>query len=159
MVNARRDVANSLILLVFCGLAFFLTTQIEEQAYGVTGASFFPKIVISLLAFLALCYLVTSVARARKDPTEGRNQTLGGRIRDNRKVLLTFVVFGIYVAALPYLGYLLSSAAFLLASHLLISSRKTKMAIVVPAVVVVTLLLFLVFENGLSVFLPRGVLF
>jgi putative tricarboxylic transport membrane protein len=73
-------------------------------------------------------------------------------------VLLCFAIFTVYVVAMPYLGFRLSTLLFLLAMPVALE-RPTSMRrwiIVLVLAIVATFATHLLFERYLHVLLPRG---
>jgi hypothetical protein len=73
-------------------------------------------------------------------------------------VALHFAVFGVYVAALPWLGFRVATFAYVAATNALLDFPKTirgwmRVAVIALATAVAT---YFVFERYLSVLLPRG---
>lgn len=159
MVKAKRDVVNSLMLLTLCAAAYYATSLIPAALFGKTDGALFPQIVITTLAFLAVLYLINSLVKVSKGADEKLQLSIMTWIKENKNVVLIFVTFAAYVVALPWIGYLVSSMLFLLASHMVLAMKRTKLWIVALSIIAVTFILMFVFENALSVFLPEGVLF
>lgn len=161
MIKAKRDILNSIILLLFCGLAYYGASQIPIRSLGKTEADFFPKIIIGIVALLSVILLVQSFIRLNKEKDSKLNLSIRHLIKENYKVILTFALFGIYVFALNTLGYFISSILFLYAIYYLLAPHK-KMKhqwAVLLGIVSFTLLLLVIFQQFLSVFLPRGIFF
>ena len=75
----------------------------------------------------------------------------------HRLVLAVFALFGLYVLAMPRLGYLLSTILFTAAMQWLLGRRGVQRLPGIAAVAVGTALVtWLVFERYLYVLLPRG---
>lgn len=159
MVKAKRDCINAIVILAFCGFAYYLSLSIPAPSFGKTGGAFFPRIVIGAVAFLSLCYLVSSLLRIKKEKNIHLDLSIPRFLKENSKVIGSFVIFGLYVFALGLLGYIISTILFLFALYMLLAEKKQKFWLVGIGIIVLTLLLFVVFQNILSVFLPTGVFF
>lgn len=159
MIKAKRDLVNSIILLAFCSLAYYGALVIPDRSYGKTGADFFPKIVIGIVAFLSICLLIQSIIRVTKEKESKMTVSPKLLFRENRKVIFTFVIFGIYILLLEYIGYFISSVLFMIALYYLLAVKKQKIWVVLLGTVALTYLLYLIFQKALSVFLPAGMLF
>jgi hypothetical protein len=73
-------------------------------------------------------------------------------------VTLTFAIFGVYVAALPYLGFRIATFLYVAATAALLDRPRDARGwgrILVLAVITAAVTYF-VFERYLSVLLPRG---
>ncbi|CDQ38884.1 MULTISPECIES: tripartite tricarboxylate transporter TctB family protein [Virgibacillus] len=158
MANAKRDFINAIILLAFSGFAYFGSTQIPIQGLGKTEADFFPTIVISVLAILSICLLIISMYRMTK---EKRMEKVAIRkvIKRNKKVVATFGLFAGYVFLLPYIGYFIASVLFLISLYIVLAPTKNKLGLVILGMIGLILLLYVIFQQALSVFLPPGMFF
>ncbi|MDC3412077.1 tripartite tricarboxylate transporter TctB family protein [Aquibacillus sp. 3ASR75-11] len=159
MVKAKRDLINSVVILAFSGFAYYGSSLISERNLGKTEADFFPNIMIGVIAFLSLCLLANSIVRMKKEKDSHLNISIRKLLQENKKVILTFILFGLYVLLLGYIGYFPSSILFLITLYLVLATNKQKMWIVCLGFIALTLVLYIVFQNALSVFLPTGVFF
>jgi hypothetical protein len=73
-------------------------------------------------------------------------------------VLATFILFGLYIALLPKIGFRISTALFVLALQITLEwPRDSKHWLIAIAVAIgASLICYLVFDNYLSLLLPRG---
>ncbi|WP_377887990.1 tripartite tricarboxylate transporter TctB family protein [Alkalihalobacillus sp. R86527] len=161
MLSVKRDLINSLVILLFCGLAYYGSSMIPERSLGKTEGDFFPNIIIFTLTFLSLLLLIKSIYQSFKLEKENKNNTITvkDKIKENRKVIITFLLFGLYILVMPYIGYFVSSVTFLFLLYLLLSPHKKKLWQVFLGILGVTYLLSFIFQKFLLVFLPTGVLF
>jgi putative tricarboxylic transport membrane protein len=157
MVKAKRDLINAVMILVFCGFAYYGSSLISERNLGKTEADFFPNIIIIVISFLSVCLLINSIYRMKKEKDSRVNVSPKRLFHENKKIILTFVLFAAYVFLLGYIGYFLSSILFLLSLYLVLANNKQKLWIVSLGFIALTVLLYLVFQHALSVFLPTGV--
>jgi putative tricarboxylic transport membrane protein len=119
------------------------------------GSAFYPRLLLWGIGVLALLLLVRSFLPSA--PRQGAVLAeLGAFLRKNPRVPALFGIFAAYVALMPVLGYLLATMGFLALSFLLLSGFATRRMAVVSLVLVVavSLIVFVVFENVLSIRLP-----
>lgn len=163
MQAAKRDLMNSLVVMLFCGFAYYGASQIPIRGAAKTEADFFPKIIIGLLLFLSICLLINaaytmwksrSVSHGVAKKTDWKQAFV-----ENRKVIITFLTFGVYIFLLQEIGYFISSILFLFVLYLLLMPGKKRYVAGLVGSVLITVLLFIVFQYGLSVYLPEGKLF
>ncbi|MBP1948315.1 tripartite tricarboxylate transporter TctB family protein [Virgibacillus litoralis] len=159
MLKAKRDLINAVVILIFCGFAYYGSSLITDRNLGKTEADLFPNIVIGILTLLSLCLLVNSIYRMKQEDDSKLNFSLKMVLRENKKVILTFVLFGLYVFLLSYIGYFVSSILFMISLYFVLANNKQKLWAVFLGFTVFTTVLYFVFQNALSVFLPTGVLF
>lgn len=112
------------------------------------GPDFYPRLLFVATAALSAALVITDLAgRRRHRPPPARY----------RLVVLTFLIFGAYVAALPWLGYRLSTLLFVGGLQATLEPPRGRRWLVVAATAAVTTLLtYLIFERYLFVLLPRG---
>jgi len=147
-VLSRDGVAG---LVCLGGSLWFLalTRELPHPALVPIGPAFYPRILLTIAALLSAALVVSDLVRRRKAarPAPVRYGL----------VLVTFAIFGVYVALLPPLGYRV--ATFLFVGGLqatLERPRGRRWGLVLAVALVTTLATYYVFEGYLSVLLPRG---
>lgn len=152
-----RDSGIGLGLLAACGLLYWQTGAIPTPPFVPIGPAFYPRIVLALLAALAVWLILEDVvARAPRPVTAAAPASRP----DYRLVVICFAVFGGYVIGLSVLGYPLSTFLFVLGLGWSMGPRTRRELPTLFAIAAgTTVATFLVFEKYLHVFLPRGLLF
>ena len=139
-------------LLCLAGSLFLLWTSrgLPQPALVPIGPAFYPRILLGVTAALSLVLVVSDLWR-RRDPPPGAPVAY-------RLVVLTFVVFTVYVFLLPVLGYRLATVLFVGTLQAALDPPRSGRAWALVAVMAVgaTLVTYYVFEVYLSVLLPRG---
>ena len=145
-----RDGWGGLAVLAASLLLFGLTLDLKDSPLIPIGPGFYPRIVLGLTALLSL-WLLFSDWRFKKPAAKKEPLNYG-------LVALTFAVFGLYVAALPYLGFRIATVLYVAGSNALLAPpRGARGWLRVGLLAVLTsLLTHLVFERYLLVLLPRG---
>ncbi|GAB3257844.1 tripartite tricarboxylate transporter TctB family protein [Arthrobacter pigmenti] len=156
MVKAKRDIINAAVILLFSGIIYFQIQNIPQNTQRATDAAFFPRLVVPALAALGMCLLVTSIVRAIKQPNEKLLINPKDFYRSNYKVIWVFGGCALYLVALQYLGFIISTPLFLVGVYLLIAGKTRKPWIAVIGYVVFAAVIYVVFQQFLSVFLPTG---
>ena len=146
-----RDGWGGLAVLAASLLRFWATLGLKDNPLVPIGPGFYPRIVLGVTAALALWLVVADLfaRKARPATREPLNYGL---------VAMMFAVFGLYVGALPYLGFRLATGLYVAATSALLSrprSAKGWLGVLVLAVLT-AYLAHLVFERYLLVLLPRG---
>lgn len=139
----------------FLVLTFFL----PPAAIVSIGPAFYPRIVLSLLALLSVILIAIDIRAMRA--LRSRSATVAataGPAPNYRLVLATFVLFGLYIVLLPGLGFRISTFLFVMALQITLEwPRNLKYWLLAIAVALATTLVcHIVFEDYLSVLLPRG---
>jgi putative tricarboxylic transport membrane protein len=151
--------ADGWIAIVLLGLcAVFLNELIGIDATGayLTSTSM-PIAVVIVMAGLAVLLLTGSVLRmARTPPSQEMAADDSTAVRAGLDWRIPVLVGGlvVYIAALPWLGYLLTSAVFLIGAGLLYGNRNWLVMLGLAVVLPGALLLF--FEKVMIVLLPSA---
>ena len=149
-MKLSRDGWAGLAVLAASLFLFTQTLGLKDSPLVPIGPGFYPRIVLGLTAVLAAALVaIDLVARTQPKPLPKA---------DYGAVVLHFAVFGLYVIALPSLGFRVATFAYIAATNALLDwpsnakgwLRAGAVALVATAVV------YLVFEHYLSVLLPRG---
>ena len=145
-----RDGITGLAVLAASLVLFGLTLELKQNPLVPIGPGFYPRIVLGIAAVLAAALVVFDFLgerQARK--TEAINYGL---------VLAVFAIFGLYVGALPFIGFRLSTFVFMAALQTALDFPRNKKGWIVVAVtaLVTTAVTYIVFEHYLHVLLPRG---
>jgi len=147
-VLSRDGVAG---LVCLGGSLWFLalTWGLPHPALVPIGPAFYPRILLTITALLSAALFVAALVRrpgaARPAPTR------------YGFVLLTFAIFGLYVAVLPSLGYRVATFLFVgVLQAALERPRGRRWGRVLAIALATTLVTYYVFEGYLSVLLPRG---
>ncbi len=121
------------------------------------GPGFYPRIILGVTAVLALALIISDVINHRRK-TGTPAATDAAATPNYALVAATFVIFILYVAALPYAGFRLSTLLFVAAlQSTLKPPRSLKQAVIVAlTALVTTAVVYVLFENYLAVLLPRG---
>ena len=149
-----RDGIAALVILALCATLFVATLGLAASAFVPIGPGVYPRLVLGVTGVLALALLVTDIAMHRRRgaaPTSRQPRSYG-------RVVLLFLAFGVYVAALPLLGFRVATVLFVAGAQAVLDPphglRRWSMLF---AVALGTMLVsYLVFERYLAVLLPRG---
>ena len=149
-MKLSRDGWTGLAVLAASLGLFWLTLDLKPSPLVPIGPGFYPRIVLGITAVLAASLVVFDfLAPAAAPKSENLNYRL---------VFIVFVVFGLYVGALPYLGFRIATAAFVAALQAVLDPPKGARRWIVVGVtaLVTTLVCYVLFERYLQVLLPRG---
>jgi putative tricarboxylic transport membrane protein len=148
---SRKNVAAALVLLPLGIVYGYLTAGLPKRSLPDTpDPSFFPWIIAACLVILSTALLVQGLQGrrgARDDPGAA------GGLRAPTVFLTLFVV---YVAVLPFAGFVIASVPFFAALMWLFGERRWTwigaFSLALPVILV------LVFRDGLQIPLPTGAL-
>jgi hypothetical protein len=155
-----RDGIAGLVCLAIAIWLLLLTRDMPPAVMVPIGPAFYPRVVLTLLGTLGAMLLVFDLLAARRRRTTG-GAPVGAEASPPRNYLLvlaTFVLFGLYILALPELGFRISTFLFVVALQLALDwpGSPKRWALVVAVAFATTVVCYLAFESYLSVLLPRG---
>ena len=149
-MKLSREGWAGLVALATSLFLFWLTLDLKGNPLVPIGPGFYPRIVLGLSAGLAALLLIFDLTRKESIRPEGS--------ANYGMVLLVFVVVGIYIVLIPYLGFRISTFLFVAALQSLLEPPKglKGWVIVLATALITTLATHVLFERYLSVLLPRG---
>ena len=117
------------------------------------GSALYPRILIATLAALTFLLLIRELLSSGK--TNAFREISKWVVTETR-ILAAMVLFGLYIAAMPRLGFIISTMAYLFATLLLLWHPVDLRRLIVSAVlaVAVTLSVYVIFETALAIRLP-----
>ena len=146
----RADKISGVILtLVFLGV-LYESTKLEMMYRNAPGLGFFP---FWLSVFALLVSAVITVKAFRKAPSQDRPVKWPSGI-GLRRIGLSFVAFVIYVYLITIAGFIISTAAYVLAMSRMLGSKSWLSSIAVSILTAVGL--FFLFKVWLKADLPTG---
>ncbi len=156
-MTLSRDGVAGLICLVLSLAMLILTWGLPPAVLVPIGPAFYPRVVVSVMALLSvlLIWFDISAGRARAGAPAAAAPAPPANYR---LVLATFIEFGLYIALLPLIGFRLATFLFVVALQITLewpaSNKRWLLVLLIGAAT--SLICHLVFEDYLSVLLPRG---
>jgi putative tricarboxylic transport membrane protein len=129
---------------------FWLTLDLKPNPLVPIGPGFYPRIVLGLSAALAVALVVFDLLKEKQASERAdANYAL---------VLAVFAICGVYVGALPFVGFRISTLVFVTALMATLEPpRGTRGWLVLGATALLTTAVsYVLFERYLQVLLPRG---
>ncbi len=143
-----KNLVISLVMGVIGGAYLYLSLQLPERSIqNVPGPSFFPLIISGTILVLAAAMLVKSLFGLR-------GKKLMPRLTFPGLTLAVLGWFALYLAVLPYAGFLIASVPFF--AGLMFLCDRPRLVPIVVASILVPVFLFYLFRNGFSILLPAG---
>jgi putative tricarboxylic transport membrane protein len=152
MLRPTRDtVAGALGVALGAGL-FALTWGLPRSPFVPIGPDFYPRIVLGATILLGAILVAGDLVHGRRQPVAAATP------RNYRLVVLTFLAFGLYVLALPGLGFRIATFAFVAGLQVLLDPPRSAVRWLTIGIVAacMSVPVFVVFERWLSILLPRG---
>lgn len=155
MGRLNRDTLIALMLLVFCGVMFSASLEIEVTNYGTMQSSVWPQVVLVVLTVFSLGLLGQSIVKPRAEaaPTE----TAPGGLGRYRNALIVYALFFLFLLTLDLLGMLLGGVGFVFLALTLLGEPGLKRVPLHLLIAVATVgVMWSIFTFGLGVLLPDG---
>lgn len=159
-----RDVIAGLVCLALSLFLLYLTRGMQQSALVPIGPDFYPRIVLGITAVLSALLVGIDMLSARRERDAGRAEPptapQAAAPKNYKLVTLTFIIFGLYVALLPWAGYRISTFLFVATLQPLLERPQSLRGwiIVLVTAAATALVSYIVFEQYLQVLLPRGTL-
>jgi len=152
-VKLTRDGWGGIAVFGFSTVLFGMTFSIPDNPLVPLGPGFYPRIVLALSGALGLWMLAGDLLAKRVAAPAAPGPHL-----NYWAVVAHFAVFGLYVGALPYLGFRLSTFAYVCAANAMMDPPRGARgwARVLVLGLLTAGLAWFVFEKNLSVLMPRG---
>jgi hypothetical protein len=157
-----RDGIAGLVCLAISLWLLTLTIWLPPAVMVPIGPAFYPRVVLLLMALLSALLLALDVIGMRQRAAAaipGGDGAAAPLLSPNyRLVFLTFIQFGLYIAVLPPLGFRIATFLFVLALQVTLEwpAGRTRWLLTVAVAIATSLVCYYVFEDYLSVLLPRG---
>ena len=156
MSRMNRDTMVSIAILLLMAFFFAATFTIPDPSYDSMKPGVWPRVVIGFTVFWAIVYLVQALADT-ESPRVGTSGGVRAFFSKYRNPLVSFLIFGVFVAVLPYLGILIAGSLFVFSVLSFIGSRRPVMLAFHGAIAITTVVgLWAVFTFLLGVMLPEG---
>lgn len=157
MRRINRDATIAILLLLLCGVLFWQTFYIREVPFSQVGSEVWPRVVLIMLTLLSAVYLFKSMTEPRP---ASEPFSFKAWLKTYRNPIICFVMFFLFLLALPYLGMLLAGILFVFTTQTLIGGASPK-RLVTHALVAVFAVggMWSIFTYALRVILPAGELF
>jgi len=154
MVGAiNRDTAVAVFLLLFSGVFYAASFQIEQTSYATIGAEVWPRLILAVLFVLSTVYLFQSV---RMGGGKAAKQEAGFFAR-YRNAILCYGLFLAFLLTLDIFGMLLGGIAFVFLALSVLGERTPKQLAIHAGVAVVSVgAMWSIFTFALRVILPEG---
>lgn len=150
-MGLTRNGVGGLVCLAGSLLLLWASRDVPQPALVPIGPAFYPRIVLFVTAALSAALLAGDLWRRTTTPAPPPRVSY-------RLVLLTFLIFTVYVFLLSLLGYRVSTVLFVATLQATLDPPRSARGWALVAVMAVASMLvtYYLFERYLSVLLPRG---
>ena len=166
-MTISRDIAVAIFLLAVCGVLWFASFDIRVPDYGQLSPATWPRIIIGALTLLSFMYLVQSV-RAAANPAATTTESTPSPSQASqigfyqywKNVIWCFVLFGLYLYSMEWLGMLVGALLFVFTLLCALGGWQPRKLALHALIAVATVGgMWSLFTYGLDVLLPSGSLF
>jgi len=159
-----RDAVIGLIIVVMSTLLLFNTMEIPTPPIVPLGPAFYPRILLTLLLIMGLILFIFDIFKRKPsgERKEYKKKTLKyvGWLIEYKKVIWSFIVFGLYILSIPIIGFYSTTAIVLVILQGLLGYRELKQLPLFSVISIITTgCVYLIFEKYLMVVFPKGCLF
>jgi hypothetical protein len=156
----RRDGIAGLVCLAISIWLLTLTWDLPPPLMVTIGPAFYPRVVLGFMALLSVILIASDVVawRRREAAAVAAPAAPAGHRPNYPLVLASFIAFGAYIALLPELGFRIATFLFVAGLQVTLEWPRSWMRWLLVFVVAIATaeICYLVFEDYLSVLLPRG---
>ena len=158
-MRLTQNVVAGLFCLTLSIGMLVLTRGLPQSSFVPVGPDFYPRIVLIIMAVLSALLIVIDLwpqgAKAAEAPAAA---TPVPEKRNYRLVGVTYAVFTGYVILLPLVGYRISTFVFVVALQAVFEAPRgtRRWILVLISGLATSLITYIVFNDYLSVLLPRG---
>jgi putative tricarboxylic transport membrane protein len=157
-MSLGRDGIAGLVCLAISLVCLYFSFGLPQLPLVPVGPGFYPRIVLVFMAALSVILIAQDAASRRIAATAEQRSAAAAHGGAYRLVGLVFAVFGLYVVALPLLGYRIATALFVAAMQAAIERPRDARgwAVLLVIAVAASAATYVVFDTYLTVLLPRG---
>lgn len=163
-MTPRKEIASSLVLILFSLTFLVYTTRYPIDDWESPGPAVFPLLAGGALLLLAAWQLIRALlaprTRDEKRNKHSKVDALKSFLRENRgeaHVLALIALLIAYIFMIQWIGFFVSSFVLVLLSSRLVEARDWIRPVALSAGV--GLFCYLLFEGWLMLSFPRGILF
>lgn len=158
------EILIGLALIVLGAVIYLQSNDFPALNEVHLDAGSFPKLIAALLILLSLVLILQKGIALMRSRTPGGRPGMGERFRsfyrEYKLVILTLVIFFVYIFLMQFIGFVVSTILFIVVTGLLVGSRAKKDILVISIVsIAITLGTYFFFENVLNVRFPSGIFF
>ncbi|WP_018923009.1 tripartite tricarboxylate transporter TctB family protein [Salsuginibacillus kocurii] len=153
----NKEQLAALIVLAVAGIFYYFTFNIPAREEDGLGPTFFPRLLLIMIGALAILSLIRSFVTPTKEMK--KEEETAEQKKRGKSVWIIFVLFGVFILLVDFLGFTLSAVLFIIAVYLLIGPSQSwkRSARTLGILIVILFVLQFVFQNILEVPLPSGI--
>ncbi|WP_339251615.1 tripartite tricarboxylate transporter TctB family protein [Sporosarcina sp. FSL W8-0480] len=164
MIPKIRDVQSGIFLLIVSVIMFSATLSFKKLTTSLVGPAFMPQVIAGLIALMALAIIIQGIRNVKAERVKEASSDVVTKKdpKDEvtyRPVILTFILMAVYVAVMPFVGFLITTAVYMFIQMMILSDKPERRWLLFAVVsVVASATIYYVFRNVFYVMLPSGLL-
>ncbi len=155
------DLLIGVVLLILSILVYAASGDFPSFGEAHLSAGSFPRMIVLMLGLLSIILIVSSwrsLSQKKDEDGKTRNERVKEHFMEYKFVYTMMGIFFLYILLMRYIGFRLSTLAFIFGSSFLLSPRSKKDIIIAGILaVVITMGSYYFFQNVLNVRFPRGI--
>jgi len=153
-LKIRRETKIASGLIVFCLFNYFYL--IPSQVINQGSVSTYPFTINTLILLSSFGYFFQSIFQNIKKTNSQKNKGAQKKQKNAQRAIVIIILIGIWVLALDYIGFLLSTIIFLAGSIIAFGSRNYTKIVIIS--ILFPLFMYFLFRGVLKTTLPEGFL-
>ena len=138
-----QDVFSGSLLIIGALAGYFNAAQMENLAVAGLSAAFYPSILFTILLLCGIALIVQGIKRQEKIAFPAFNWA---------RLLLMIAALSVYVILMIYVGFIVSTAFFMLCAMYIFGEKRKKFLFTVP--LVTSLFVYYLFSIAFMIVLP-----
>jgi putative tricarboxylic transport membrane protein len=156
----KKDIVTGIVAVAIAGFVYGQAGQFAEGGASLArNPALYPRILAVIVFAIGAILLVQAAVAAARVRAAGGGKRREAKKKDAagmRNVAFTALILIVYVGAIYLLGFIIPTAAFMLATPMTLGTKfKTALLVSVPATAVIYVVFFILFK----VPIPSGILF
>jgi len=149
-----RETKIAFGLIVFCLFNYFYL--IPSQVINQGSVPTYPFTINTLILLSSVGYFFQSIFQNIKKTNSQKNKSAQKIQKNAQRAIVIIILIGIWVLALDYIGFLLSTIIFLAGSIITLGSRNYTKIVIIS--ILFPLFMYFLFRGVLKTTLPEGFL-
>lgn len=167
MARLNKDIFASAFFIVFSIVMYIASNSIIKLTVSKIGADFVPKLVAIGMLILSVFYLIQAIKQQVRVNREGNTNAPTETDIDGKEkkkisplsVLATVGLLVLYIALLPFIGFLITTTVYLFFQmYLLADKTERRIPLFVIISVVTSIFIYFIFKYVFYLMLPSGIL-
>ncbi|MBR1918037.1 MAG: tripartite tricarboxylate transporter TctB family protein [Spirochaetales bacterium] len=152
----NRDFVSGFVLVLLSVIGFYSTNKFNVSSISSYGnPATVPRIILILLFIMSALTMVGAIRKENGDGENREERSLEQKLPE----YLTFVLLVVYVFTVKPIGYVISTAIYLLLQMYVLSCfEKRRLWLFALIAIMVSPLLYYIFRAFFDVLLPAGIL-